>query len=73
MTQAKARAGASSTRSAVADPRMTRKAAPNPLVAACWMITTKMGPTESAAPTPSSIPSHSTSITAVMVVVGPGD
>ena len=57
----------------MADPRMTRKAAPNPLVAACWMITTKMGPTERAAPTPSSIPSHSTSITAVMVVVGPGD
>jgi hypothetical protein len=52
---------------------MTRKLAPNPLVAACWTITTKMGPTDSADPTPSSIPSHSTSVTPVMVVVGVGD
>ena len=73
MIQAKASAGSSSTRSAVADPRMTRKLAANPLVAACWTITTKMGPTDSAAPTPSSIPSHSTSVTPVMVVVGDGD
>ena len=57
----------------MADPRMTRKAAGNPLVAACWMMTTKMGPTDRAAPTPSSNPSHSTSITPVMVVVGDGD
>ena len=65
--------GTSRTRSAVADPRMTRQAAPNPLVAACCTMTTKMGPTDSAAPTPSRIPSHSTSITPVMVVVGDGD
>jgi hypothetical protein len=52
---------------------MTRKLAANPLVAACWTITTKMGPTDRAAPTPSRIPSHSTSVTAVMVVVGDGD
>jgi hypothetical protein len=32
-----------------------------------------MGPTESADPTPSSVPSHSTSVTPVMVVVGVGD
>jgi hypothetical protein len=32
-----------------------------------------MGPTDSAAPTPSSVPSHSTPPTAVMVVVGVGD
>jgi len=73
MTQAKANAGTSRSRSAVADPRMTRRPAANPLVAACWTITTKMGPTDSAAPTPSSIPSHSTPPTAVMVVVGVGD
>jgi hypothetical protein len=36
-------------------------------------MTTKMGPTDRAAPTPSSIPSHSTPATAVMVVVGVGD
>jgi len=69
----KARAGRSRTRSAVADPRMTRKLAANPLVAACWTITTKMGPTARADPTPSSSPSHSTSVTPVMVVVGIGD
>jgi hypothetical protein len=37
------------------------------------MMTTKMGPTDSAAPTPSRIPSHSTSVTPVMVVAVGGD
>jgi len=33
----------------------------------------KMGPTDRAAPTPSSVPSHSTPVTPVMVVVCDGD
>jgi hypothetical protein len=45
---------------------MTRKLGPKPRVAASWTIVTKIGPTEKAAPTPSSTPSHRISLTAAL-------
>src|SRR5690242_18806016 len=61
ISQPNASAGTIKIKSAVADPRITRKAGPNPRVAASLKIVIVTGPTARAAPAPRSAASQSIS------------